>query len=151
MRTQASPPTSRLFVCSTALLLATLGGCDGRRELREWQPSDHQPPPSVAPEGQGAGSMGGDPGGDPTARAAASLWNMRCASCHGESGRGDGSERPPGAQPPDLTAPGYKGTRSDAELHAIIKGGRGMMPAFAEQLTDLGIDALVAHVRTLSP
>ena len=126
-------------------------GCDGGRELREWLPTDHQPPPSVAPEGQGTGATGQDPGGDPTARAAASLWNMRCASCHGDSGRGDGSSRPPGAQPPDLTRAGYNGTRSDAELRAIIKGGRGMMPAFGEQLTDLGIDALVTHVRTLSP
>jgi mono/diheme cytochrome c family protein len=75
---------------------------------------------------------------------------MRCASCHGESGRGDGTSRPPGAQPPDLTLAAYRGTRSDAELHKIIKEGRNMMPAFGEQLTDLGIDALVAHVRTLS-
>lgn len=121
--------------------------CESRGELREWQPTDHQPPPAVAPEGQAAGSQ---ETGDPNARAAASLWSMRCASCHGESGRGDGTARPPGAQVPDLTTAAYKNKRSDAELHAIIKGGRNMMPAFGDQLTDLGIDALIKHVRTLA-
>jgi mono/diheme cytochrome c family protein len=141
---------SRRAAVFAALLLATLAGCDARREVREWQPSDHQPPPTVAPEGQGTGATAEEPAGDPSARAAASLWSMRCASCHGETGRGDGTSRPPGAQPPDLTAPAYKDTRTNAELHKVIKEGRNMMPAFGDQLTDLGIEALVAHVRTLS-
>jgi mono/diheme cytochrome c family protein len=132
-------------------LLALLAACEARPALREWQPADHQPPPSVAPEGQGAGSTGDEAADvDPNARAAAALWAQRCASCHGETGRGDGSGRPPGAQMPDLTAASYNATRSDSELHAIIKQGRNMMPAFGDQLTDLGIDALVKHVRTLS-
>lgn len=128
-------------------LLACLGACDSRPALREWQPSDHQPPPTVAPEGQGTGSTGAEDDIDPNARAALALWGQKCASCHGDSGRGDGTSRPPGARPPDLTV---KSARTDAELHAIIKGGRGMMPAFGDQLTDLGITALVQHVRGLA-
>jgi len=135
----------------TALTWLSLTACDSRPALREWQASDHQPPPSVAPEGQGTGSTGTEADdGDPNARAAAALWGQRCASCHGDSGRGDGSSRPPGARPPDLTVASYNASRTDAELHTVIKQGRNMMPAFADQLTDLGIDALVKHVRTLS-
>lgn len=125
-----------------ALLLA----CGSKRELREWQPSDHQPPPAVAPEGQGEGAEEGDP----NVRAAAALWGMRCATCHGNEGRGDGTGRPPGAAMPDLTQAAYHSSRSDEQIHAVIKNGRGMMPAFGDQLSDLGIDALVKHVRSLA-
>lgn len=140
------------FVVSLLLGTSGLAGCDKRGELREWQPSDHQPPPEVVPEGQGEGTSGeGASGaGDPTARAAAALWGMRCASCHGESGRGDGAGRPPGAAVPDLTSAAFQAQRTDAQLHDVIKNGRGMMPAFGDQLSDAGIDALVQHVRALA-
>ena len=49
-----------------------------------------------------------------------------------------------------MTSPSYRGARTDAELHAIIKAGRGMMPAFGDQLNDRGIAVLVQHVRTFS-
>jgi mono/diheme cytochrome c family protein len=130
----------------TCVLLFALTACDKRGELREWQPSDHQPPPTVAPEGQASASEEGTS----EARAAAALWGMRCASCHGPAGRGDGPGKPPGAAIADMTAADYPRRRTDPELHAIIKGGRGMMPAFGDQLSDLGIDALVKHVRSLS-
>lgn len=141
---------SKVFASlSVAVALGVgLGACESKPALREWQPSDHQPPPTVAPAGQGEGSSA--PETDSTARAAAALWEMRCASCHGVRGRGDGPNKPPGAQLPDMTAPSYRSAHSDAELHAIIKQGRGLMPPFAAQLTDLGIDALITHVRTLS-
>jgi mono/diheme cytochrome c family protein len=130
----------------SVLLLLGLAACDTRRELREWQPSDHQPPPVVAPEGQASANEEGDP----EQRAAAALWDMRCATCHGAKGLGDGAGRPPGAALPDFTQPAYQASRSDAELHTTIKNGRGLMPQFGSQLSDLGIDALVKHVRSLS-
>ncbi|MDB4974700.1 MAG: hypothetical protein JWN48_3041 [Myxococcaceae bacterium] len=145
----SSRSTLRKLAKTSALSLGVLLlACEGPRQLREWQPSDHQPPPSVVPEGQGQGESSVQE--TSTARAAASLFELRCASCHGVGGRGDGPGKPPGANLPDMTRPEYRTARSDGELHAIIKNGRGLMPAFADQLTDLGIDALVAHVRTLS-
>jgi len=135
----------RLVTVSLAAVVS-LAACQGRRELREWQPTDHQPPPAVAPEGQGEAAEEGDA----NARAAAALWGMRCATCHGANGRGDGSGKPPGAAMPDMTSAAYQRSRSDADLHAVIKGGRGLMPAFGDQLSDLGIDELVKHVRTLA-
>jgi len=130
------------------LLLCTGLGCGERRgELREWKASDHQPPPAVAPEGQGEAQEGGDP----EVRAAQALWGMRCATCHGQEGRGDGPGKPPGANLPDMTSAAFQGVRSDAQLTEVIAKGRGLMPAFSDQLTEAGIHALVRHVRGLAP
>jgi mono/diheme cytochrome c family protein len=49
---------------------------------------------------------------------------------------------------PDLTAAAVQ-ERSDPELAAVIREGRGVMPGFGDQLNDRGIQALVGHVRTL--
>lgn len=136
----------KTFASALGLALLSLTACGSRRELREWQPSDHQPPPAVAPEGQASAPEQGDP----AAQAAAALWGMRCASCHGASGRGDGAGKPPGVALPDMSNPAYRSARSDAELVAIIKAGRGLMPAFGEQISDVGIDALVKHLRTFA-
>ena len=142
-------PLSAASLGVVVALGVSFAACESKPALREWQVSDHQPPPTVTPAGQGEGSNAPQEG-DSTARAAAALWEMRCASCHGTGGRGDGPGKPPAAQLPDMTAPAYRSAHTDAELHAIIKQGRGLMPPFAAQLTDVGIDALIAHVRTLS-
>jgi mono/diheme cytochrome c family protein len=135
---------------SAALVLGLvlgLPGCSGeRRELREWQASDHPAPAAVTPEGQGAGSEGPDA----TARTVASLWGMRCATCHGEAGHGDGAGKPPGAPIPDLSDPAFQAARSDAQLAQVINAGRGLMPAFSDQITEAGVTALVGHVRSLA-
>jgi len=135
---------SKVWVWVFALLAA---GCGERRgELREWKPEDHQPPPAVAPEGQGEGMAGG---GDTAANAVAALWTLRCATCHGAEGRGDGAQRPPGIAMPDMTQAAFQGQRSDAQLAETITRGRGMMPAFGQELTEAGTAALVQHVRRL--
>lgn len=74
---------------------------------------------------------------------------MRCAQCHGEAGRGDGSGKPPGAALPDFTSASFQSARTDAQLGEVIAKGRGLMPAFGDQITQAGIDALVAHIRKL--
>ena len=56
----------------------------------------------------------------------------------------------PGAALPDMTSAEYQRSRADADLHKVIKSGRGLMPPFGDQLSDLGITELVKHVRTLS-
>jgi mono/diheme cytochrome c family protein len=115
-------------------------------ELREWKPEDHQPPPAVAPEGQGEGA---GPGAAAPGAAVAALWSLRCATCHGPEGRGDGPQRPPGSAVPDMTQAAFQGQRSDAQLIETITHGRGMMPAFGQELTEAGAAALVQHIRQL--
>jgi mono/diheme cytochrome c family protein len=137
-------PWIAVIGCGANLLLGS--ACDkGRGDLREWQPSDHQPPAAVETTGQGEGTESGDS----QVKAAEALWSMRCASCHGASGRGDGEGRPPGASLPDFSSPAYHAQRSDERLAEIIVKGQGLMPAFGDQLTPAGIAAVVGHMRTL--
>lgn len=119
---------------------------------RTWTPADHsQPPqrrfdqggpPQAAPEAPAEGE-------DPVARAAATLYMLRCASCHGREGRGGGPDLPPGAQPPDFTATAWQEGIADEAIAVVIRGGRNMMPAFAEEIPPAGIEALVGHLRRL--
>lgn len=137
--------SSRWVVPSVvSLLLSFSSACGERKTLTEWRPEDHQPPPAE-PEGQGAA----EESGDPTSRAARALYSMRCAQCHGEHGHGDGSGRPPGAAMPDFASAAFQDKRSDNDLYQIIDKGRNMMPAFGQEITRAGIEALIAHIRSL--
>lgn len=122
------------------------------REVREWQPSDHQQPSPGAPsDGRTAPPEARDP--DPQAteqRAATALFQAMCGSCHGQEGRGDGPGRPPAAPVSDLTSAAWQDARTDAEIaEAITLGRGGFMPAFGDRLSAPGIAALVRHVRRL--
>ena len=129
-----------------ALLLA---GCGEERELREWTPEDHgQPPQSEMDPTRIPGQRST---GTPAERAAAALWVMQCASCHGRVGRGDGPEQPPGAQMEDFTRAEFQASRTDEELAAVIVTGRGLMPEFGDQLPEQAVRALVGHIRRLGP
>jgi cytochrome c6 len=81
------------------------------------------------------------------AQSAAEIYVAKCQMCHAADGSGD---TPAGktmkARPfnsPDVLK------ESDADLIAIIKNGKGKMPAFAGKLTDAQITDLVAHIHTL--
>jgi len=143
---QTAPPLRRFALFGGLVWLASCAcACGQKKTLTEWRPEDHQPPPAEAPEGQGVA----EESGDPTARAAAALWSMRCAQCHGEHGHGDGSGRPPGVQLPDFTSSAFQDKHSDSEIYQVIDKGRNMMPAFGQEITRAGIEALIGHVRSL--
>jgi mono/diheme cytochrome c family protein len=146
----------RTVLRTVALLSAVLSGCGDEPPQREWQPSDHGHPPEAQVDpsrvpGQGRGAAGDDRV-DPEAtrvRAAAALWRVSCAGCHGPGGSGGGPELPPGAQVPDMTATDWQRGRTDGELASAIRDGRGLMPAFGDRINPTGVLALVAHIRTL--
>lgn len=90
----------------------------------------------------------------------AALFKMHCATCHGESGKGDGA----GAvalpvKPRDLTSEPYKfvdvaGAGSElAALKNYIKAGRieSGMPAFGAILNETDLEAVAQHVLSLRP
>lgn len=112
-----------------------------------------------------------DPGSTPTATVAAAagkpgvtpamlekgraIYKANCAACHGDGGKGDG----PGAgafkpRPRDHTDAAYMNTLTDKTIaDVIVMGGaikgKPLMPSHP-QLRGPDLDALVAHVRSLS-
>jgi cytochrome c5 len=77
----------------------------------------------------------------------ADIFKAKCQMCHGP----DGTANTPAGHA--IKAASFK-TPSivqtpDAELIAIVKNGKGKMPAFAGKLTDDQIKAAVAYIRIL--
>ena len=140
--------TGRVLALMVALFLPAFGCEEPVKPLREWTAADHGHSPEADPSRMAAAEPSAPEEGG-AARAAQSLWNVSCAGCHGRSGRGDGPTPPPGAQLPDLTRVEFQAARSDAQLAAVIRSGRSLMPAFGTKLGPEAIDALVAHVRSL--
>ena len=135
-----------LIGCAVCVSLA---GCEHRvTPTREWQPSDHGQPEQADPARTPTPAAPEEGGPE---RAADALYGISCAGCHGRDGRGQGLQRPPGAQLPDFTSPEYQASRTDAQLREVIAKGRGLMPAFAKQLNEQALDALVAKVRRFKP
>jgi cytochrome c6 len=79
--------------------------------------------------------------------AGADPYAAKCQMCHGATGLGDTpAGKAMGAHPfnsPDVIK------ESDADLLAVIKNGKGKMPAFAGKLTDAQMTTLIAHIRKL--
>jgi mono/diheme cytochrome c family protein len=75
----------------------------------------------------------------------ATLFGTTCVQCHGADGKGAAYARRWNV--PDLTDPAVQ-ARSDEELAATIKHGKGQMPPWGGAYRDDQIAALVAHVRT---
>jgi len=78
----------------------------------------------------------------------ADTFKNRCAMCHGTDGLG---QTPAGKifKAASLKAPMVT-SKSNQELHAIVKNGRNKMPQFKNTLSDAQIDAVIAYVRKLS-
>ncbi len=90
--------------------------------------------------------------GTSDARNGRTVFQTNCASCHGESGKGDG---PTGAYlsvpPADLTSEDVRND-SDSELLSEISNGipdKGM-PAWKSLLSAQEIRDVLAYIRTLS-
>lgn len=78
------------------------------------------------------------------------LYERECLSCHGKTGRGDGSaakdlEVPPG----DLTNATRMKAQTDGELFWKITEGRKPMPTFKKALSEEERWQLVHYLRTL--
>lgn len=97
----------------------------------------------------------------------AAIYNDFCATCHGDTGRGDGPAADLGPKPSDLTRLGaaHGGVFPRAEVRAALDGTRPMeghrtsMPKWHdvllrlehgdERTTAARIDALIAHLESL--
>lgn len=124
--------------------------------MRDWRPEDHAPPEEQPAEGQAEPTAAGaeapdeeEPSAETNAIAAAALFRMSCAPCHGNEGHGDGPSRPP-TRVQDLSDPTWQSSHTNEQIAQVIFQGRGMMPGFGSQVQPEGIAALVMHVRTLA-
>jgi cytochrome c oxidase cbb3-type subunit 3 len=84
------------------------------------------------------------------------LYGQFCASCHGQSGKGDGPAAAAlNPKPRDHTDKETMSKLSDDELLKVIKNGGAsigkspLMPAWGASLKDEQIKDVIAYVRTL--
>ena len=83
--------------------------------------------------------------------AAKPLFNEYCANCHGDSGKGDGSDAMMyDPSPSDLTDAKHMNSLTDGEIYYQITQGRKPMPSFRNKLTEDQRWKLVILVRSFS-
>ena len=79
---------------------------------------------------------------------AAALYKTKCAACHGADGKGETAVGKVN-KVRDLGSPEVQ-QQSDADLTAVITGGKGKMPAYGKSLKPDQVKDLVAYIRTLA-
>lgn len=79
---------------------------------------------------------------------AAGLFAQACSRCHAADGTGGLPMVEGGPRPSDLTSPDWQRSRTDLEIVAAIRSGRGAMPPFEDVLTAAQIEALGQYVRS---
>ncbi len=89
------------------------------------------------------------PATDANLSAAKPVYNEYCANCHGDSGKGDGSDAMMyDPAPSDLTEPKHMTHLTDGEIFYQITQGRKPMPSFRKKLTEEQRWQLVILVRS---
>jgi mono/diheme cytochrome c family protein len=79
---------------------------------------------------------------------AGSLYNKKCAECHGKDGRAK-SFRGKLSHARDLTDADWQQRVSDERIYNSISNGKGKMPAFGKKLSEAEINSLAKYVRDL--
>jgi mono/diheme cytochrome c family protein len=69
------------------------------------------------------------------------IYAQECMSCHGDQGQGSGGV-------PNLSGNGGVTADNPDGVIAIVKHGKGSMPAFGDKLSDVEIAAVVSFIRT---
>lgn len=84
-------------------------------------------------------------------RSAKKIYSEQCDNCHGESGKGDGSDAMMyDPAPADLTDAANINKRTDGELFYQISEGRKPMPSFKKKLSEQQRWQLVLLVRAFA-
>lgn len=78
------------------------------------------------------------------------LFARACGKCHSVDGTGGLPMAANGPRPVNFHDPAWQASRTDAEVAAAIRDGRGAMPPFADVLKPDEIAALAVHIRSLN-
>ena len=79
------------------------------------------------------------------------LYDDKCAECHGDSGKGDGSQgKMYNPQPANFTDAAHMNPITDGELFYKITEGHRPMPGFKKRYTDEQRWQLVLFIRSLA-
>lgn len=88
---------------------------------------------------------------DANINAAKPIYNDKCANCHGDTGKGDGSDAMMyDPAPADLTDAAKMSKVTDGEIFYQISEGRKPMPSFKKKLTEEQRWQLVLLVRSFA-
>jgi len=79
---------------------------------------------------------------------AASLYDKKCAECHGKDGRSH-TFRGKHTHSRDLADGQWQDQVTDERIYNSIANGKNKMPAFGKKLSDADINSLVTYVRSL--
>ena len=82
--------------------------------------------------------------------AAKEIYGDKCANCHGDGGKGDGSDAMMYDPAPSDLTDAKVAEKTDGELYYQITEGRKPMPSFKKKLTDEQRWQLVLFVRSLA-
>jgi len=78
-------------------------------------------------------------------------WKAKCASCHGQTGKGD-TDKGKELKVEDMTAAKYQGKKDPDLKKAVLEGvkadGKEVMPAFKDEVTPEQADAIIKYTRT---
>jgi len=88
---------------------------------------------------------------DAILKAARPIYDQKCSDCHGDSGKGDGSDAMMyDPAPANLTDAAHINKLTDGEIYYQITEGRKPMPSFKTKLTDEQRWQLVLLVRAFA-
>ena len=78
------------------------------------------------------------------------VYELKCMTCHGQTGRGDGpTANALNKKPQDFAEAGFFAARPDADLKTTIVSGKTPMPAFRGKLKAKEIEAVIAYIKSL--
>jgi mono/diheme cytochrome c family protein len=143
MSMKSSSPKGRrvrlvLFVCALALICVAVGLAVFRT------------PPWIVPLPDKA-RQNPLPLTEGNINAAKAIYSDKCANCHGDTGKGDGSDAMMYDPPPaDLTDAAKMSKVTDGEIFYQISEGRKPMPSFKKKLTEEQRWQLVLLVRSFA-
>jgi mono/diheme cytochrome c family protein len=127
-----------LFACTIGLIFMSIGFAALQKPNWDAPPEMKQKKNPVAPS-------------DGALREAKSIYADKCANCHGDTGKGDGSDAmmyDPG--PADLTDAKLMSKFTDGDLFYKITVGKKPMPSFEKRLTEQQRWEMVLLVRAFA-